>query len=61
MSKVSRWVGLHRHTLIGLTGVAVGAAVNAGLATNPWVNLGIAAATVLGIYTVPNKTVPIDG
>lgn len=59
MSGALRWLAQRKKTIVAVAGVACGAAVTLGLTSNHWVSLGIAVATVLGVYTVPNK--PVDG
>jgi hypothetical protein len=62
MSKIEaagKWFAGRRKAITAGVGVVAGVAVTLGLSSNHWVQLGIAVATVLGVYTVPNK--PTDG
>jgi hypothetical protein len=59
MSSFVKWFGQRKKAITAGVGVAAGIAVTLGLTSNKWVALGIALATVLGVYTVPNK--PVDG
>jgi hypothetical protein len=60
MSKIEaagKWLAGRRKAITAGVGVVAGVAVTLGLTSNKWVALGIALATVLGVYTVPNKQV----
>lgn len=62
MSKIKAagsWLSKRKKAITAGVGVAAGIAVTLGLSSNHWVQLGIALATVLGVYAVPNK--PVDG
>lgn len=59
MNGALKWLSQRKKAITAGVGVVAGIAVTLGLTSNKWVALGIALATVLGVYTVPNK--PVDG
>lgn len=55
---MEKWIADHRKSITALVGVAVAIAVGYWGTSNQWVELGILAATVLGVYQVPNRVEP---
>lgn len=55
MESVLAWVAAHRKLLTVILGAALTVAIQIWGTSNPYVSLGILAATSLGVYQVPNK------
>jgi hypothetical protein len=55
MESVLAWVAAHRKLLAVIFGAALTVAIQIWGTSNPYVSLGILAATSLGVYRVPNE------
>jgi len=55
MKSVLAWAAAHRKLLTVVTGAALTVAIQIWGTNNPYVSLGILAATSLGVYQVPNR------
>jgi len=56
MESVLAWVAAHRKLLTVILGAALTVAIQIWGTSNPYVSLGILAATSLGVYQVPNRS-----
>jgi len=55
VSKVRAFTAAHRKSVTAVVGLVLGTAIAVWGTGNQWVTFGIAAATALGVYAVPNR------
>ena len=58
MTAARRWFAVHRKLITFLAGAVLTICIQIFGTDNPYVSLGILAATGLGVYGVPNQPAP---